>query len=225
MVPPDIGWPKAVAANARAMALDDTLSEVHVNAGGINMVYLRDFVAAEKEMAQALALNSRFQEAHLIYSFFLLTRSRFNEAISEAKLSLELDPFSPRLVSNLGLIYLFARQYPEAVSAYRRAVELDPRNPLVHDSLADALLCSGMESDAFNEWKIAFECMGDSSAAEQVTRSATKTNIEKTLKLVANLKLPHLDAKRARGEYVPEIHFVRGLAAAGDLEGALSHLG
>src|SRR4030095_3352893 len=142
-----------------------------------------------------------------------------------AKLSLELDPFSPRLVSNLGLIYLFARQYPEAVSAYRRAVELDPRNPLVHDSLADALLCSGMESDQFNEWKIAFKCMGDSSAAEQVTRSATKDNIEKTLNLIARLKLQHLEAKRARGEYVPEIHFVRGLAAAGDLEGALSHLG
>ena len=148
MVPPEIGWPKAVAANARAMALDDTLSEVHVNSGGISMVYLRDYDAAEKDIKRAIELNPKFQEAHFIYSFFLLTRSRFDEAIAEANLALELDRFSPRLGNHLGLSYLYARKFSDAVGAFRRTVELDPRNPLLHDSLADALLCSGLHSEA-----------------------------------------------------------------------------
>jgi TolB-like protein/Flp pilus assembly protein TadD len=224
MVPPDVGWPRAVASNARSLALDDTLSEVHVNAGGMSMVYLRDFTAAEKEIKRALELNPKFQEAHFIYSFFLLTRFRFEEAIAEANLAVELDPFSPRLVNHLGLSYYIARQFPEAVKAFKRAVELDPKNPLLHNSLADALVCSGMRAEALTEWKTAFECIGDSAAVEQLIRSATQDNLEKTLRLVAQLNVQHLTAKRARGEYVPEIHFVRELLAAGDPESALDRL-
>jgi serine/threonine protein kinase len=52
IVPPDVGWPKAVAANARALELDDTLAEVHNNMAGVNMVYRRDPLAAEKSITR-----------------------------------------------------------------------------------------------------------------------------------------------------------------------------
>ena len=224
MVPLEVGWPKAVAANQRALELDDTLAEVHVNEGGINMVYRRDFDAAEKNIKRSLELNPRFQEAHFIYSDFLLTRGRFDEGIAEARHAVALDPFSPRLLNHLGLGYCLLRRYAEALGPLRQAVELDPSNPLLHDSLGDALLASGMHSEAVAQWQKGLECVGAGAQAEQLKRVFADSDIEKTVKHLSQMRLENLSARRTQGEYVPEIHFVRALIGVGDSEGAMARL-
>jgi len=222
MVPPEAGWPKAIAANTRARELDGSLAEVHVNEGGINMVYRRDFAAAQRDIERALELNPRFQEAHFIYSFFLLTRGQFDEAIAEARQAVELDPFSARLLNHLGLSYYLSRKYDEAAVSFRQAIDLDPMNALLHDALADALVCSGNMIEAITELKIGFECRGAPEAAAQITAVFTSGDVQETLLLVARMKLGQLNLKREHGEYVPEIHFVRALAAAGEVEAAVN---
>lgn len=224
MLPPEVGWPKAIAANARARELDDSLAEVHVNAGGIDMVYRRDFAAAQRDMERALELNPRFQEAHFIYSFFLLTRARFEEAIAEARQAVELDPFSARLLNHLGLSYYLSNQYDDAVVAFRQAIDLDPMNPLLYDALADALLCGGKALEAITEFKNGFECRGATSAVDQLEAVFALGNVEETLRTVAKMKLWQLESRRNQGEYVPEIHFVRALAATGESEAAINRL-
>ena len=222
MLPPDMGWPKAIAANTRGLELDDTLAELHVNEGGINMVFRRDFAAAEKNIERALELNPRFQEAHFIQSFFLLMRGRFDQAIAEARRAVELDPFSPRLLNHLGLSYYIARRFAEAINAFTQAVEFDPKNPLLHDVLGDAQLCAGLPAEAVNSWKTGLECVGAAEAAQLLSETFAKDGIERTLPLFAQMKLQNLKARRERGDYVPEIHFVRALVAVGDVEAAVA---
>ena len=224
MVPPNMGWPKAIAANARAAELNNSLPEVHVNAGGINMVYHRDFGAAQRDIERALELNPRFQEAHFIYSSLLLIRGRRDEAIVEARQAVELDPFSARLLNNLGLTHYLCGQYHEAIVAFRQAIELDPMNPLLHDALAEALLVSGQAPEAVNEFLIGFECRGANSAVAQLASVIATGDVEETLRLVAKMKLEQLNQRREQGEYVPENHFVRALVAAGEPEAAISRL-
>ena len=222
MLPPDVGWPKAIAANARALALDNTLPELHTNEGGINMVYRRDFAAAEQHIQRSLELNPKFQEAHYIYSSFLITRGRFDEAITQARTAVDLDPFLPRLLNNLGFTYYVARRFPEAVSAFKQAVELDPHNPLLHDTLGDALLFVGRPDEAVEEWSAGFECIGNTAAAARLSKAFADSSVDDTLTVLARLKLDDLNGRRNRGEYVPEIHFVRALTAAGESEQAIA---
>jgi len=221
MIPPEVGWPKAVAATSRALQLDESLPEVHTNQGGVDMVYRRDFVAAERDIQRSLELNPKFQEAHFIYSFFLLTRTHFEEAIAEARQAVELDPFSARLLHHLGLSYYLARQFPAAVGAFRQAVELDQKNPLLYDSLASAQLENGTASDAIANWCKSLECVGNSEAAEHLKSAFNEGNIQKALGVLAQLRLQELNGRRDRGEYLPEIHFVRALIGAGDIDGAM----
>jgi tetratricopeptide (TPR) repeat protein len=120
------------------------------------------------------------------------------------------------------LSYYLSRQYDEAVIAYRQAIELDPMNPLLHDALAEVLLSGGQLLDAINEFKSGFECRGATDAVDQLTTALASGDREKTLQLVAKMKLGQLNLKREQGEYIPEIHFVRALAAAGETEAAIN---
>ena len=221
MIPPDVGWPKAVAATSRALSLDDSLPEAHTNQGGVDMVYRRDFVAAERDIKRSIELNPKFQEAHFIYSDFLRTRTRFDEAIAEARQAVELDPFSPRLLNNLGLTYYVARDFPAAVIAYSQAVELDQKNPLLYDALASAQLDNGSPSDAIASWSKSLEYGGNHAGAQHLKFAYNQGDIQKAMGVLAQLRLQELKERRDRGEYIPEIHFVRALIGAGDIEGAL----
>ena len=221
MIPPEVGWPKAVAATSRALQLDESLPEAHTNQGGVDMVYRRDFVAAERDIQRSLELNPKFQEAHFIYSFFLLTRTHFEEAIAEARQAVELDPFSARLLHHLGLSYYLAREFPAAVSAFRQAVELDQQNPLLHDALASAQLLNGTPFDAIASWCKSLECGGNPGGAEHLKSAYNEGDLHKALGVLAQLRLQELNERRDRGEYVPQIHFVRALIGAGDIEGAM----
>ena len=113
-------------------------------------------------------------------------------------------------------------KYDDAAVSFRQAIDLDPMNPLQHDALADALVCSGKMVEAITELKTGFECRGAPEAAAQITAAFASGDIKETLILVARMKLGQLNLKREHGEYVPELHFVRALTAAGEVEAAVN---
>jgi tetratricopeptide (TPR) repeat protein len=51
---------------------------------------------------------------------------RLNEAIVEIKQASELDPLSLEINTDLGLSFLFARQYDRALEQFEKVVEMDP---------------------------------------------------------------------------------------------------
>jgi TolB-like protein/Tfp pilus assembly protein PilF len=224
LVPPDVGWPKALAANAKALQLDDTLAEVHNNLGGQMMVYRRNPAAAEQEIFRALELNPRFQEAHYLYSFFLSTRGRFDEAIAQAKVALEIDPFSLRLNHHLGNSYYIARRFDEAIGQYQQAVELDTKDPSLHESLGDAFEQSGSYDEAVAAWQRAMVLSNEPSAAALVGEAYSQNGFGHAVRLLATIKLKGLNEGLARGEYIAAIHFVRAYARLEETEKAFEWL-
>jgi len=224
MVPPDMGWPKATEANAKALALDNTLAEVHANEGGINMVLRRDFAAAEQNFDRALEINPGFQEAHYIYSFYLTIRGRFDEAIAEAQEALDLDPFSVRLNHHLGQTFFLARRYAEAINQYQQAIELDTSNPQLHESLAEAYEQQGLHDEAIGEWQNILRLEGDSSGADSLRTIYANQGFEAGIKSIAKIKTGQLERKAVSGEYVPAIHLARAHLKLGNNDKALDLL-
>ena len=224
MVPPELGWPKAVAANAKALELDDTLAEVHNNMGGLNMVYRRDPLAAEKSITRAIELNPRFQEAHYLYSFFLLTRSRFDEAITQGKAALDLDPFSMRINNHVGFAYYLARRYDEAIAQYKQAIELDANNSAVHEALGDAFEQKRMFDEAIEAWQRALALNGDREGALLLGATYSESGFEPARRVAAQRKLQWLQDRIARGEYLSAIHFARTYVRLDDHDEAFAWL-
>src|SRR6266540_3742401 len=105
--------PKAKTAAARALQLDEYLSEAHASSGWLLMLYDYDLVGAERELKRAIELNPNAAIPHQYYAFCLATLGRFDEAVSESKRALELDPLSLFINRSAGTVLYCARQYDQ----------------------------------------------------------------------------------------------------------------
>ena len=75
-----------------ALSLDDTLAYAHSTLGTIELLYDWDWSAAEEQFKRTMELNPNNVWAHEWHSRALVTTGRTEEAITEAKLSIALDP-------------------------------------------------------------------------------------------------------------------------------------
>ena len=172
---PQEGWPKAEAALSKALELDPRLPEARHLRASIQWHYRRDSSGAETDFRSAIQLKANDAEVHNHYATFLLTQGRFDEAFSEIRRALDLDPLSTRYISDLAQIYYFARRYNEAIGQYRQALELDPKDALVHEWLGDACQRVGDERGALAEWRTALTLRGDAALAKRISEiSATR---------------------------------------------------
>ncbi len=114
-MPPQEAKPKARAAAQRALQLDPRLAEAHAVLGNVAMSYDWDFSTAEKELKTALDLNPNYSTAHEWYAHLLLVEGRYDEALAESHLLLELDPDTLLFKAVRAEILYYARRYDEAI--------------------------------------------------------------------------------------------------------------
>jgi TolB-like protein/Tfp pilus assembly protein PilF len=115
LVPPQEAMPKAKAAAAKALEIDNHLAEAYVSLGYVSFTYDRDWLAAGKYFEQALAVNPAYSRAHTFYSFYLSSLGRSEEALAVAKDALDLDPASPPASHSLAVRLYLARQFDQAI--------------------------------------------------------------------------------------------------------------
>jgi serine/threonine-protein kinase len=140
--------PKARAAAAKAVALDDSLAEPHASLGVLMLFYDWDWPGAEKEFRRALELNPSLVDAHLGYAAYLATLGRFDEALAEDKAALSLDPASPR-ARNASLAHSYlSRRFDQTIEQCHEAIEINPNVGDPHSILGLALSFEGRFSDA-----------------------------------------------------------------------------
>jgi protein kinase-like protein/AAA ATPase-like protein/tetratricopeptide repeat protein len=127
LVFPDKGVPQIKEAAARALALDQTLAESHLSLALLKLWYEWDWIGAEREFKQALALNPNNAEAHQQYGYLLAFTNRRDEAIAEASRALELDPLSLNINFNAGWTFWCVGQCDRTLEQGRKLIELEPR--------------------------------------------------------------------------------------------------
>ncbi|MCZ2149008.1 MAG: tetratricopeptide repeat protein [Bryobacterales bacterium] len=121
--PPAEALPRAKAAAIQALEVDEELVEAHVALGSALTNLDWDWHAAEREFRRALQLNPSHAEAHEEFAWYLSVMGRSQEAVAEADMALQLDPFSPLRRAHLGMALYFARRYDQAIEELRRSVD------------------------------------------------------------------------------------------------------
>jgi eukaryotic-like serine/threonine-protein kinase len=119
-------YPHAKAAALSAVQIDDSLAEAHASLAFLMMNYDWNWAGAEREFQRAFELNPNYATAHQWYAFYLVGMGRYADAVVEINRARQLDPLSPRINSNVGLIFYYARDYDQAVRELQKAIELDP---------------------------------------------------------------------------------------------------
>lgn len=219
LMPPRQAFPKAKAAALKANELDDTLTEVHVLLANVRRHYEWDWNGAEREFQQAIRLDPNHADGHFMYSDFLVSMRRSDEAIAEMERALELDPLNFFFHCFLGWHLVYLRRYDEAIAQLGRTLRTEPNFPAAHLGLWGAFYQKRMYDDALREAAKFFDLLGDDQLAKTLERSYVEAGYTGAMRLAAE-KL----GERSHKTHVPALRIARLYAHAGDHDRALEWL-
>lgn len=206
LITPKEARSKIEAATKKAIEIDPNLGEAVFGLAGLKWFYDWDFSAGLKELERAIALNPNDAFVHRFYSQRLRALGRFEEAITEAKRALELDPLWFETNIGLGATYFWAGEYDQAIEQYKKTIYLDPNFPHAHDFLADVYARKGMYKEAIEEEQRYLDLMGDKEGGEMLLREFEAYGYAKARQLQFQRALD-LYKETAKHEYVSPMAF------------------
>jgi eukaryotic-like serine/threonine-protein kinase len=141
------------ASALRALELDDGLAEAH----SMLAVYFQsnawDMGAAEREHVRAVSMEPGNPMIRHLYGNFLRINGRFDEAVEQQTLAVELDPLAPGFTETLAWSLLRADRPREAHERVLDAIELDSTFWRAHAILANVLERLGRHDEALREFE------------------------------------------------------------------------
>jgi tetratricopeptide (TPR) repeat protein len=146
--PPGEVMPKAKAAAAKALEIDDGLAEAHVSLGYASFTYDWDWTAAGRHFEQALAVNPSYVRNHAFYPLYLSSLGRFEEAVAMAKRALDLDPASPAVSHVLAVQLYLSSQFDQAIQLCHKTLEMEPNYAVAYAMLGQAYASKGLYREA-----------------------------------------------------------------------------
>jgi TolB-like protein/Tfp pilus assembly protein PilF len=211
-LPPKEVVPKARKMALKALEIDETLAEAHASLGFIKTWYDWEWEEGERKIKRAIELNPGYATAHEFYSFNLMFRARFDEALKEMERALELDPLSVALNQDLVVVCRFAKQFDRAIEAGKTAIPMDPSRMYAHLELGAAYFGKSMYEKALMEFQKERDVSGRANAWPEVYIGwiyAEMSKADEAQKLLDDL------VKRSEQEYVSPFilacfHFVLG---------------
>ena len=142
------------------------------------MVYDWDFAGGEAEFKKALELDPNDPHAHERYADNLgVLGGREKEALAEINRARQLDPLSPDISVDLGIIHIDARRFDEAIVVCKKVANENPTFATAHSCLVYAYWGKRMYPQVIEEQKLYGQLSGDrqdfeyASAMEEGFRS------------------------------------------------------
>src|SRR5262249_51887168 len=124
--------PLATAAAERAVQLDPEAAESHQALAAARLWLDWDVALAEQSVRRALELNPRMTISRANLAVLLSWTGRIDEALREARHTIELEPHSALYAYICGNTFYWSRRLPEARMHYDRALALDPSGLFTH---------------------------------------------------------------------------------------------
>ena len=149
--PTDEGRDRAKQLADAALALAPDSPDAHEVMGDL-FIDASEPEDAEDEFRKALlghdsaSLRTKLAEA-------LRLQGDFDQAITELRAAIKIEPRSARAYSGLGLALRGQRNLPESTAAYQEAIRLDPDLIDAHNGLAVVLANQGNLNDAVTEFR------------------------------------------------------------------------
>jgi len=212
-------FPKAKAAALKSLQLED-LAEAHASLAFSLWNYDLDWDAVEKEYKRAIELNPGYPSAYHWYAGYLSGIGRHAEAIAAIKKARELDPLSPRINANVGLILYFAREYDQAIEELQKALQMDPNSAAAYFYLGMTHSQQGEHHQAIAALEKSRQLLNNSpeSVLELAFSKALAGRQKETREM-----LSRLIAKPNHG-YIPALWVARIYAALNEKENAFQWL-
>jgi TolB-like protein/Flp pilus assembly protein TadD len=153
-------WPRARAAAAKALELDEQLAGAHTSLAFIKFRYDWDWDSAERGFARAIELDPHYATARQWYAYLLSTRGRHDEALREIRCAQQLDPLSLPIATGVGRFLYLAGRHDEAVVECGKAIDMDQTFAGAHVDLGLIYIQLGRFDEAIRELQRAVDLSG-----------------------------------------------------------------
>jgi Tfp pilus assembly protein PilF len=219
-VPVVEGMERAKSEARKAIELDETLAEAHTSLAWVTFIYDWDWRAADREFRRAIELNPRYSTARQWYAWYLMAMGRFDEALAEGRVAVELDSGSVSIRRSLGWLQYYSRQSEAALENLRRALTMDPTAEETHRLLALVYLQQGRYDDAAAAFREAIANSGNPVLAISGLGhvAVRRGRPDEARKVLGDLQ------ERARSQYVSPVPMVGLQVALGDFDSAFEGL-
>jgi serine/threonine-protein kinase len=211
--------PRAAAEAIKALQLDPYSAEAHAALGYVHH-YNWEWADAEKEFRRSIELNPNYSLVRIWYANLLMSRSRMVEAVQQALIARDLDPFSLIVNTNVAWVLDFSGRHDDAIRQLRRVIELDSGYVQAHWRLTDALMHAGRLREARVEGQHLLAVSGRSTAAIGLLAAvyAKAGEMDRSRAMAREL------LARARTEYVPASTMSGAFLALGEADSAMAWL-
>jgi adenylate cyclase len=132
----------------KAVELDPNLAETQTALAIVRCYNLKDWSGSEDCLLRAIELNPNYVTAHESYALLLACRRRTDEAITHARLALQIDPLSLMINCHMGWVYCFVHRYDLLMEQAQRLFELESNFFGTYWMLGWAHWCQGMHDAA-----------------------------------------------------------------------------
>ena len=202
--------PKIRSAASKALELDPTLGEAHLDMAETFLAGF-DWPNAELEFKKALALSPSDAVAHRYYAFYLEKVGRFSEATNEVRRALDLDPISTFVGEGLGDALYYERRFPLAVEQYRSVLELDPSFGFALRSLGRLYIRQGRFEDGIEQLRAAGKVMeGDPMTAGELAQAYALSGRRSDARAILQTLLTRSEDGRLPALAISKIYFALG---------------
>jgi eukaryotic-like serine/threonine-protein kinase len=213
---------KAKASAEQALALDPKSAEAHAALGSVDALFEWAWRRAEEHFRLALELKPGYPTAHQWHAMHALAPlGRLGDARNALEHARELDPLSPAILTSLGAVSLFERQWDRAVRELLDVIDLEPSFAAAHYFLGQAQLWRGEGAEAEGELARAASLAGRS--VETLAGLAYAQGVS-SHRAEATAVLNEL-TRRAGQSYVSPVRIAQIHLGLGDRDQALAWLG
>ena len=180
-------FPKIKTWAMKALSIDETLAEAYAIIGDVESAEW-NWQGAEENCKRAIGLNQNYATVHSNYAWYLFWMKRYDEALSEAKRALEIDPLSLFTKVTVGLFLFSKHQYDSAMTQVNEALNIDSNYVFAYRVLGNFCEWKGNFEEAIAQYQKAI-ALGDyptlAFAAHAYARSG---NVMKAREILADLK-------------------------------------
>lgn len=203
-------------AEAKALALDSSLAEVHYVIG-VRRAWLEwNWDGAVQSLRKTIELKPNMAEAHAYFSQLLFILKRSDEAMGHIEEALKLDPFNPLIQSLYAMDLMYVRRYDDVIRVLRKTLETSPMEPIALSTIRSAYHQKKMYEEALDAWRLSYEARGDHEAIEALNRGRLEGGYSRALQSLAEMLI-----ERSKTSYVTPWQVATLYTRAGMKEQAL----
>ncbi len=119
-------WPQAKRFAEKALDLDENHAEAYTVLGRYELIYARNWTAAERALTRSIELDPNSSQARIHYAMFLEAMGRFDECVRELEVAKQIDPLSLEVRMFWEVLHFLMGRYDAVIEHAQTTLEIEP---------------------------------------------------------------------------------------------------